>query len=334
MLRWKDTPFTDVMKKLRNPIVLSVVFTLLTVVLGGVYKVMMILLLLSTYFTLFVNFEISYKIIRNNFKMSGAYLAHIGLALFILGVIGSAAYSDEKSLELRKGEKVSALGYDFTFTGYQPIEGTKKYAFNVEVKKGGTFINTIKPVMYISDFNSGLMREPDIMVGITRDLYISPQGYDEGTGKSAEGNTLDLKLNEYTIYKNLRINYTEFVKPPDMAAMQSGGDFSMGAKIVLNVNGKSIEDRLLMKKEAGTISFPEVFVREAGVRMKLLSINPTTKIASISIASIESQSTTTPNEVLSITASIKPFVNLVWLGVVVMVLGFFLASLRRAKEFK
>jgi cytochrome c-type biogenesis protein CcmF len=43
---------------------------------------------------------------------------------------------------------------------------------------------------------------------------------------------------------------------------------------------------------------------------------------------------TTTNEVLSVTASIKPFVNLVWAGVAIMVIGFFIAMTRRLKESK
>jgi len=37
-------------------------------------------------------------------------------------------------------------------------------------------------------------------------------------------------------------------------------------------------------------------------------------------------------EVLSVTASIKPYISLVWIGVIIMVLGFFVAVARRLKE--
>jgi cytochrome c-type biogenesis protein CcmF len=37
-------------------------------------------------------------------------------------------------------------------------------------------------------------------------------------------------------------------------------------------------------------------------------------------------------EVLTVSASIKPFISLVWIGVIVMVLGFFVAVARRLKE--
>ena len=37
-------------------------------------------------------------------------------------------------------------------------------------------------------------------------------------------------------------------------------------------------------------------------------------------------------EVLTVAAAIKPYISLVWIGVIVMVLGFFVAVARRLKE--
>ena len=70
--------------------------------------------------------------------MLGAYVAHIGIALFILGVIGSAVYSEEMSVELVKGKPANAFGYEMTFTEIYPIENNTKYAFKVIVKKGNS----------------------------------------------------------------------------------------------------------------------------------------------------------------------------------------------------
>ncbi len=72
------------------------------VLFGGISDIMVILLALSATFALIVNLEIAVKIIRGNKKMLGAYVAHIGIALFILGVIGSSIYTREKDMNLIK----------------------------------------------------------------------------------------------------------------------------------------------------------------------------------------------------------------------------------------
>ena len=99
-------------------------------------KIMLILLAFSASFTVAVNVEIAIKIIRGNMKMLGAYVAHIGIALFLLGVIGSTAYSQETDIDLIKNQPQEAFGYKLTFTGYHPIENNTKYAFNINVEKG------------------------------------------------------------------------------------------------------------------------------------------------------------------------------------------------------
>lgn len=329
LLRWKQTPNTDLVKKVRNGVISAIILTLITAIWGGMDEIMMILLLFSTYFTLTVNGEFAYKIIKGNFKMSGAYIAHIGLAVFILGVIGSSAYSVETPLDLRKGQKTEALGYSFEFTGYHPIPESNKYAFNVEVRKGNEFVANIKPVMYISDFNNGLMREPDILVGTTRDLYISPQGYEEGGNEAGTGHTLELQQGSYNSYKEIKISYSDFIKP-DMSVMQTGGDFTMGAKLSIERDGRKVPVEVVMKKEGGTILYPETAIAGTDIKLKLVSVNPGTKVATISI--LDAKQGTTNAEVFSITASIKPFVNLVWIGVILLVAGFAVAAARRSKE--
>ena len=39
-----------------------------------------------------------------------------------------------------------------------------------------------------------------------------------------------------------------------------------------------------------------------------------------------------PKEVLQVEASVKPLINLVWLGVLTLVIGFFISVVRRTRE--
>lgn len=135
LIKWKSTNTKNLVKESMLSIILSVIITVLVVVLGGVYNLMMIILTLSTTFALIVNAEIAIKIVKGNLQNLGAYVSHIGIALFILGIIGSAAYSDNVNVDLVKGKPAQAFGYEMTFTGYTPIENNTKYAFNVAMKK-------------------------------------------------------------------------------------------------------------------------------------------------------------------------------------------------------
>ncbi|MCW8818111.1 MAG: cytochrome C biogenesis protein, partial [Ignavibacteriaceae bacterium] len=135
LIKWRKTDTRELIKQSIISTVGAVLFTVILILFAGVSDLMIILLSLTTAFSLFVNLDIAIKIVRGNFKMLGAYVAHIGIALFLLGVIGSSVYSQEVTVDLVKGKQASAFGYDLTFTGIYPIENNTKYAFNVDVKK-------------------------------------------------------------------------------------------------------------------------------------------------------------------------------------------------------
>ena len=136
LIKWKDTKSQEILKKSALSAGGAVLFTILVAALGAVNDLMMIVLTLTTAFALFVNLEIAIKIVKGNMKMLGAYVAHIGIALFILGVLGSASFSEGADGDRVKNETKSACGFDMTFTGYVPNENNIKYPFNINLKNG------------------------------------------------------------------------------------------------------------------------------------------------------------------------------------------------------
>ncbi len=333
LLKWKSTKGQDLLKKSLFSISASFILTAIIVVFGGVSDIMVMLLVLSTTFALIVNLEIAIKIIRGNKKMLGAYVAHIGIALFLLGVVSSSIYSREKDIDLIKNKTKDAFGYQMTFTGYRSIDNNTKYAFDINMKKGNQDF-TISPVMYISEFNNGLMREPAILSMITKDFYVSPLGYDNGTAdQSTQGQALSLKLGDQTNFDGAKITYTNFVAP-DLSVMQGGGDFQMGVDLTILKDSKTYKVEALMKKEGRSVHFVPIELKDANLKIQLEQVDPATKNAKIIFGKLDqnNEAVSKPKEVLSISASTKPFVNLVWTGILIMVFGFFISVARRLKE--
>ena len=338
LIKWRKTDTKELIKQSMYSTVGAVLFTLILILFAGVNDVMIILLSLTTAFSLFVNLDIAIKIVRGNFKMLGAYVAHIGIALFILGVIGSAVYSEEVTVDLVKGKQASAFGYDLTFTEIYPIENNTKYAFNVNVKKGDKEYK-VAPIMYRSDFNNSIVREPAILTLLTKDIYFSPLGYDEGgqTQSQHSHNHISLKKGDTTSFGGAKITFIRFnMAPETMQLMSEGKDFQMGAVIEIEKDGKKIESELLRKQTDGKVEFTSFESKELNFKIGLENLSAgVIDIAFSTLDGSESQNSTVnteSNEVLSVTASIKPFVNLVWAGVAIMVVGFFVSMVRRLKE--
>jgi len=334
LIKWKSTNTKDLIKESLLYVIASVVLTVLIVVFGGVHKIMMIILTFSAVFAIVVNGEIAFKIVKGNLKNLGGYIAHIGISLFILGIVGSAAYSDHKNVELIKDKPTTAFGYEMTFTGYTPIENNTKYAFNINMKKGDNTY-TVSPVMYISEYNNSLMREPAILNLFSKDVYVAPLGFDEGTNQtSGDGEALQLEKGKVTEYKNSKISFDKFdISSETMADMQAGKDFQMGANLTIEANGKAEQFELFRKSVSGEVQFTDFVSENTGLKIKLTNL--TAQMIEVSITSLnenQQQVVEQKQEVLSVTASIKPYISLVWIGVIVMVLGFFVAVARRLKE--
>jgi len=334
IIKWRSTDTKTLWRESVLSVVISIVFTILVIVLGGVTDIMMILLSLSSAFALVVNAEIAIKIIKGNLKNLGAYIAHIGIALFILGIVGSAGFTKKVSVDLVKNKPVKALGYDLTFTGYTPIENNTKYAFNVSMQSGQTVYN-VAPIMYIAEYNNSLMREPAILNLISKDVYIEPLGYDESNNQNtADGEIVKLEKGVQTDYNGVKITFDKFdISQETMSNMQAGKDFQMGAVLTLSINGKQEEVELYRKSVSGEVIFTEYSSENAGIKLKLANL--TAQNIEVAIAPLNQQEQTVQKpkqEVLSVTASIKPYISFVWIGVIVMVLGFFVAVARRLKE--
>jgi cytochrome c-type biogenesis protein CcmF len=336
LIKWKRSSTNEVSKKSTYYIIGAVVFTILLIIFAGVSDIMIIFLALATSFSLIVNLDIAVKIVKGNMKMLGAYVAHIGIALFILGVIGSAVYSDQIDIDLVKNTPMDAFGYEMTFTEIYPIENNTKWAFSVEVKKGNSE-HKMSPVMYMSDFNNSLVREPAILSLLTKDIYLSPIGYDEGKqNQQTSHNHVALQKGNSTEFDGAKITFVRFnLGAETMEAMSEGGDFQMGAVLEIEKDGKKIETELQRKVTGGEVEFTSFESEDLNLKIGLENL--TAGNVEISLSSFDDKGTTgvhttEKNEILTVTASIKPFINLVWAGVAIMVLGFVISTIRRLKE--
>ena len=107
----------------------------------------------------------------------------------------------------------------------------------------------------------------------------------------------------------------------------------MGAKLNIEKDGKTYSVDALMKKEGRSVIFVPIKFKDANLKIQLVKIDPSTQKADITFSEINSTSApAAPKEVLTISASTKPFIKYVWTGILIMVFGFALSVTRRLKE--
>ena len=105
----------------------------------------------------------------------GMQVAHLGIAVFVIGVTMVGAYQEEKDVRMLAGESVSVGGYDIQLQSVNSVPGPNYKAMQ------GTFLlsrnGKLEATMYPekrSYFSSTMpMTEAAIDAGLTRDVYVS-----------------------------------------------------------------------------------------------------------------------------------------------------------------
>jgi cytochrome c-type biogenesis protein CcmF len=105
----------------------------------------------------------------------GMHLAHLGVAVFIVGVTIVTTYQSEQDVRMDVGDTVSAGGYVFRFNGITRATGPNYEAARAEldVSVNGVVVNKMFPEKRSYTASGNVMTETAIDSGIFRDLYIS-----------------------------------------------------------------------------------------------------------------------------------------------------------------
>jgi cytochrome c-type biogenesis protein CcmF len=105
----------------------------------------------------------------------GMHLAHVGIAIFVVGVTLVKGYEVEKDVRMAVGETVELGGYTVKLLGVNEVRGPNYVAQRgeVELSRNGQVLRTLNPEKrnYLS--SQMPMTETAIDSGLTRDLYVS-----------------------------------------------------------------------------------------------------------------------------------------------------------------
>jgi cytochrome c-type biogenesis protein CcmF len=102
-------------------------------------------------------------------------VAHIGVAVFVVGVTLVKGYDSEKDVNLKVGESVELGGYVFRLDDVTDVRGPNYVAAraHVSVTREGRPVVKLAPEKRLYTVQQMPMTEAAIDPGLTRDLYVS-----------------------------------------------------------------------------------------------------------------------------------------------------------------
>ena len=103
----------------------------------------------------------------------GMHLAHLGLAVTIVGVVISSGYSVQRDLRMTPGDRVMLGDYQFRFDGVGARDGPNYHSDygSVTVYQDGRQMTVLHPEKRL--YTTMLMTEAAIDPGFTRDIYVA-----------------------------------------------------------------------------------------------------------------------------------------------------------------
>ncbi|RPJ51099.1 MAG: heme lyase CcmF/NrfE family subunit, partial [Acidobacteria bacterium] len=114
-------------------------------------------------------------------KHYGAVLAHLGVAVAFIGILGSSAFNQEYDLYLKKGQRVSFAGREaelVDFAEHREINKDIVYA-QIRLYERGRLLGEVRPEKHFHFKFEQPQTEIAIASSLTRDLYVVLMGWED-----------------------------------------------------------------------------------------------------------------------------------------------------------
>ncbi|MEP7138036.1 MAG: heme lyase CcmF/NrfE family subunit [Caldimonas sp.] len=190
LARWKQTELPDLVHRLKWAAGSAVVATVIVAVAkGGVGIVAATGLLMAFWILASVTTDLVERLrpaggLRASVvhrarqiprALVGMMVAHVGVAIFILGVTLVRTGEVERDVQMAVGDTTTIDDMVFTFKGTRDVQGPNYRAARgeIEVTRGGRVISTLTPEKRFYPSTQSTLTEASIDAGLTRDLYVS-----------------------------------------------------------------------------------------------------------------------------------------------------------------
>ena len=316
-------------------------------------SLLLLLLVFVAFFALYGNGYVLWRIGRGNPRMAGGALAHVGLALMILGIAASHGMnnplgsigpdgSERDYFVLHEEETRRVEGYTVRYTGKEHTgDGRMAFPLEVEGPQGRSF--TMNPVAYKS--GDQWFQHPDIRRLFASDLFaaVSPRAMqvdlkneEKVEGASAEkGGEIALAKGDSTVIGNgeFAVEFVEFDADVDPASLPDSTEMAVAAVLDVTNLQEGTTRRLrpvyIVKKDRSQHSI-QTRMRDWGLALSFVGMNVDTEKIHLAVEGAEVE----PEDWVVVQAAVKPFINVVWLGIILLTGGFLMAIVRRIQDLQ
>jgi cytochrome c-type biogenesis protein CcmF len=267
------------------------------------------------------------RYVPKRLELAGAHLCHFGFGLMLVGILVSSAYSRNEQVTIPRGTQANAFDYAITYNGTAGSIQEKNNEILLTLERDGARIDA-RPQYFYTPRMDGIMKKPYINKGLFYDIYMSPQDIQP----IPENHGLILHKGESARVGDFGIKFLKF----DMSSHAASSGMSVGAELEVEYNGAidTVTPRMVSNPDAvdgGSPMVPSPVKLFAGQNydIRLEHVKAGMGAVALSIPGLVEMG---PQDRLILDVSIKPGINLLWLGTILISLGLALVAYYRFKK--
>lgn len=393
---WKKMDKEKLKSAMTFPVLISLVLSAIIFTITKIFNPVYIFILVAGVYSIVSNGYILIGLFKSgSYKLTGGSVAHIGIAMMLIGIMFSEGYSRTISVNttrisdtfteeqntnnvvlflqtkknmggyelLYKGEGLSAKGIPgyvkksflnetldphYKVAIQQITQSGKVYAEEGDTLYFRTPENTYHEIQYTSiktgrsftlyprtqvNETMGTVVSPDIKKQWNRDLYTFvalQHDFEEEYTDWNEKETITLdSVGQRFFINDYVAQYNGFEKIPAVNFTDLGPkDVAARANIVVYAEeGYNYKLQPLFVIQGQNVARPSFLSQEVAAKITFDSINPDNGSISLGIQ------TSSQKDWIILQAIEKPHINILWIGTIIMIIGFIIATRRRYVEF-
>ncbi len=293
-------------------------------VTGFTYELMYLLFFGTAVMAIVSNSIVLYISFKDK-KFVPGYLAHIGIAVAMIGAGLSAGFETKKTIVLPQNEVVTAMGYEMKFT--QIVDNAKGFNCYVEISSDDDNFVAILPHEFPKN-QEGVMRKPHVEKYLTHDIYVAPIGMEQQT--SNDPSIFEFAKEETKTIDKYEITFHDY----ELSSHGENGATTAGANLTIVYDGKTEKISPMIQVLGDEVSTKEAVFDYNKGRVFISGISPENGSIILKIMGDFIPQGELAQASLVIELSKKPLINLFWFGTMLCFLSGGLSLRKRKRRSK
>jgi cytochrome c-type biogenesis protein CcmF len=353
-LSYNKTNLAKLFKQIVFSLVLAAVLAVYIAYTVQMWHALYLSLLWATLFAAIANFEYFRKILKGNWKHSGSSVAHIGFALVIMGALLSNAnkrtissndgfiakdFPSNENILLEKGDTTHMGNYHVLYKSDTLLGINKTYEveyFNLLEDSSYAYQFTLHPFIQLNKI-MGNVAEPATEHFALYDVYthLTYADTDEHNPNNPyhHESLINIKQGDSVIYNQHFLYLDSLMVSANTTESARALDVMLIAKLRMqNMQGEiTTTQSIYAVKNNMAQSFPG-FIEDGDLKYKFLFDEVNAEAGSIQIKAYEHIDNDKPFIVMK--AIIFPYINVLWIGMILMAIGTGIAMIQLFRNKK